>query len=123
MNEIIKINKGNDLVNTLEQLATTLGEEKFLEFANNFITSFFINEKKQEEKLRIQKIKDKEKQQIEKLQKELKEKTLKDNQKFNEEVIYKHGFKVVHRTPILEPEERNKKEKELIIQLYKILKK
>lgn len=42
---------------------------------------------------------------------------------YREEITYKHGFKVVHRTPILEPEERDKKEKELIIQLHKILSK
>lgn len=37
---------------------------------------------------------------------------------YTEKVEYKYGFKVVHRTPILTPEERDRREKEAIRKIY-----
>lgn len=39
---------------------------------------------------------------------------------YEEEITYEFGYKIIHKTPILSKEEREKKNKEILLGLYKV---
>lgn len=111
----------NELSKTLINMAESMGEDNFLEWANNLIKARIEQQKKKE--IIEQQLEEERKIQTQKQREVEREKYLHpiEDSKYTIEIEYINGWKVIHKIPIMTDEEREEKKREIVLGLYNLL--
>ncbi len=118
-----EIDEKSGLSKTLINMAKSMGEDNFLEWANTLIKARIEQQNKKD--ALIKEKQEESKKQAQKQREEEREKWLHptNDSKYITEVEHINGFKVIHQIPIMTDEEREEKKKEIVFSLHNLFSK
>jgi hypothetical protein len=111
----------SELSKTLINMAESMGEDNFLEWANTLIKARIEQQNKKDTLIKEQQ--EESKKQAQKQREEEREKWLHptNDSKYITEVEYINDYKVIHNTPIMNDEEKEEKKKETLFKIISFL--